>query len=106
MMRLCSHRRRWLRRKKVLRNEPDPADNDILELNVDGRQIITHRSTLTLMKGSRLAEMFSKGNESQLLRDRDGKVFLDFNASAFQIILKYLRELKISNGAPLPPGHS
>lgn len=38
--------RHWLRRQRVLKKEPVTPDMDIIELNVGGKVMVTHRSTL------------------------------------------------------------
>lgn len=45
---------------QVLKREPMPQVDDILELNVGGRAFVTHRSTLLQAPDSRLREMFLK----------------------------------------------
>ena len=65
--------------------------SDIIKLNVGGEKLTTKRSTLCQIEGSLLASMFSGRWESNLERDEDGRVFLDFNPKFFILILDYLR---------------
>ena len=70
----------------------DPKD-DVIELNVGGTIMATKRSTLCQVKDSFLASMFGGSwDETKMARDKDGRVFLDFNPKYFTVILDYLRE--------------
>ncbi|KAL3135141.1 hypothetical protein ABBQ32_008076 [Trebouxia sp. C0010 RCD-2024] len=71
------------------------ADHDIIHLNVGGTVLATRRSTLTQAKGSTLAAMFSGRWEHCLARDREGRIFLDFDPDLFQPILSFLRTVTI-----------
>eukprot|EP00877_Chromochloris_zofingiensis_P012576 jgi/Chrzof1/7572/Cz02g28250.t1 len=91
--------RHWLRRQRVLKKEPVTPDMDIIELNVGGKVMVTHRSTLLQAEGSRLYELFASGNEVLLARDINGRVFLDYDPYCFGLILRYLRQLKLAEGS-------
>lgn len=72
--------------------EPSSIDSsDILELNVGGRAFTTKRGTLTLVKDSLLAQMFSGRWECSLSLDREGRIFLDWDPDCFAVILHQLR---------------
>ena len=90
-----------------MKAEVDAYDlkNDIIHLNVGGKKMTTKRSTLCQVEGSLLASMFSGRREDGLERDKDGRIFLDFNPKYFVLILDYLRAKKNEtpeNPAPLP----
>ncbi|KAF8068270.1 KCTD12 [Scenedesmus sp. PABB004] len=102
--------RTWLRRQRVLHAEPHPSDADILELNVGGAIMVTSRSTLRQVRGSLLHLLFDPANASLLLKDASGRPFFDYDPSAMSLVLRYLRELKVSGGCstsvllpPIPP---
>ena len=69
--------------------------DDVIELNVGGQAMTTKRSTLCQVEGSLLSSMFSGRWENNMSRDKDGRIFLDFNPTYFASILDYLRAKKI-----------
>ncbi|KAL3787030.1 hypothetical protein HJC23_010647 [Cyclotella cryptica] len=77
--------------------------DDIIEINAGGRIIVTKHSTLTQVKGSRLEKLFSGRWDKALLKDRDGRVFLDVNPVGFEAVLDYLNEVAISSDEETPP---
>jgi len=79
--------------------------NDVLEINAGGKLITVTRRTLTQLKGTVLAALFSGRWENKLQKDGKGHIFLDVNPSCFQSIIDYLNELKISppDNPPDPP---
>jgi len=83
----------------------DVDDEDLLEINAGGQIVAATRKTLTRLVGTRLEALFSGRWEKKLLRDRNGRVFLDVNASCFRSIVDYLNELGISSpeDPPDPP---
>ena len=83
--------------EKLKMNAVKVSDDDILELNVGGQKITTKRSTLCQVEGSLLASMFSGRWENKLSRDKDGRVFFDFNPQHFLLILDFLRVKKIAS---------
>ncbi|KAG2497236.1 hypothetical protein HYH03_004824 [Edaphochlamys debaryana] len=109
---------RWARRQRMLASEPQPGsgEDDLIELNVGGRLMQTTRSTLLQVPGSRLAAMFRKhppapappgaqGHgaplppaSAPLALDAGGRVWLDLDPTLFQLVLRYLREIKMSGG--------
>ena len=70
-------------------------DDDVISLNIGGKNMAASRSTLCQVKGSLLASMFSGRWEDGLKKDKQGNVFLDFNPTCFKLILNYLRAKKI-----------
>jgi hypothetical protein len=56
------------------------------------------RSTLLQVPGSMLHEMFCLENQHRLIRSSRGEVFLDLEPAAFALVLRFLRELKMSGG--------
>ena len=76
--------------------------DDVIELNVGGQAMTTKRSTLCQVGGSLLSSMFSGRWDNSMSRDKDGRIFLDFNPTYFAFILDYLRAKKISTaGKPV-----
>ena len=79
------------------------VDDDVIELNIGGQKMTTLRSTLTFLGTSKLARMFrDKESEKNLLKDRDGAIFFDYNPIHFNYLLDQLRALK---RAPKKPAH-
>ena len=70
-------------------------DDDVISLNIGGKNKAASRSTLCQVEGSLLASMFSGRWEDKLKKDKQGNVFLDFNPDCFKLILNYLRAKKI-----------
>lgn len=74
---------------------PMSPTDDVIELNVGGEKITTLRSTLTAVSDSKLARMFSKDTtEKNLLMDKQGAVFFDYNPIYFNFLLDQLRNIK------------
>ena len=69
--------------------------DDVIELNIGGQAMTTTRSTLCQVEGSLLSSMFSGRWDNSMSRDKDGRIFLDFNPTYFGYILDYLRAKKI-----------
>ena len=74
----------------------DCESDDVIELNVGGQTMATKRSTLCQVEGSLLSSMFSGRWDDSMSRDKDGRIFLDFDPTYFAFILVYLRAKKIS----------
>ena len=70
-------------------------NDDVISLNIGGKNMAASRSTLCQVEGSLLASMFSGRWEDGLKKDKQGNVFLDFNPTCFKLILNYLRAKKI-----------
>eukprot|EP00984_Skeletonema_dohrnii_P011322 scaffold4505_cov84-Skeletonema_dohrnii-CCMP3373.AAC.4 len=83
----------------------DVSDDDFLEINAGGKVIAVKRATLTQLRGSRLEAMFSGRWDKKLVRDSNGRLFLDVNGDCFQAIVDYMNELAISSEdePPMPP---
>ena len=71
-------------------------NDDVIELNVGGQAMATRRSTLCQVEGSFLSSMFSGRWNDNMIRDKDGRIFLDFNPKYFGFILDCLRAKAIS----------
>uniref|UniRef100_A0A7R9VW80 Potassium channel tetramerisation-type BTB domain-containing protein n=1 Tax=Pseudictyota dubia TaxID=2749911 RepID=A0A7R9VW80_9STRA len=85
----------------------DAAADDVIEINAGGELIVVTRRTLTQIEGSLLEALFSGRWEKKLLRDEQGRVFLDVNSVSFRAIVDYLTELNISSpdsSVPFPLG--
>lgn len=79
------------------------SSDDVIELNVGGQKMTTLRSTLTVVPNSKLARMFNKENPtSNLLTDKQGAVFFDYNPVYFNYLLDQLRAIK---QMPKKPSH-
>mmetsp|Transcript_29054 Transcript_29054/g.52927 ORF Transcript_29054/g.52927 Transcript_29054/m.52927 type:complete len:780 (+) Transcript_29054:64-2403(+) len=72
-------------------------DTDLLELNVGGELVVVPRSTLLLAPaGSRLSVFFqadAKEEREALSYDSEGRIFLNFPARSFKVIVDRLRLL-------------
>lgn len=72
-----------------------PIVDDVIELNIGGQKMTTLRSTLTVVGGSKLAQMFKdKPSVKKLPIDKDGAVFFDYNPIYFNFLLDQLRAIK------------
>jgi hypothetical protein len=67
------------------------TDSDLVQLNVGGALCCTQRRTLACASGSLLAAMFSGRWEQSLVRDADGRAFLDDDPEEFRALLGALR---------------
>lgn len=76
---------------KVKMSSQAVSPDDIITLNVGGELMTTTRETLTQVHGSLLAAMFSGRREEMLTRDKEGRVFLDYDPTHFCAILSHLR---------------
>lgn len=72
------------------------SDDDIIEINAGGKIMSARRGTLTQWKGTRLEALFSGRWDKMLLRDNEGRVFLDVDGDCFQAIVVYLNQLASS----------
>lgn len=75
---------------------------EMLEINCSGSIFTVPRSTLMLVTGSSLSQMFSNDFISDIPRDNEGRLFLDFNPHCFAIVIDYLRNRRLRPDAPLP----
>jgi hypothetical protein len=72
-------------------------DDDVVEINAGGRIIAARRGTLCQLKGTRLEALFCGRWDNMLLRDGNGRVFLDVSGNCFQAIVDFLNEMTISS---------
>lgn len=78
------------------------SDDDVIEINAGGVPFSIPRGTLTYLKGTRLEALFSGRWDNKVLRDSNGRVFLDVSPTCFQSVLDYLSELRVSPPDDLP----
>ena len=71
--------------------------SDIIKMSICGCVLFARRDTLTCVKGSRLEALYSGSWDNQLLKDENGRVFMDFDPDVFKKILEYLYIIKISS---------
>lgn len=98
-----------LQRKKAMLERhggQDVKPTDIIRLNVGGKDMFASRETLTLVKGSRLEDLFCGKWENRLIRDEKGCVFLDLDPSAFEQVLEYLYHFKMGLGEEYLANHA
>jgi hypothetical protein len=83
----------------------DATSEDLVEINAGGKVIALTRSTLTQIEGSRLSALFSGRYDKKLIRDINGRIFLDVNPVCFQAIVDYLVDYKTASedNPPTPP---
>eukprot|EP01025_Chloroclados_australasicus_P010944 TRINITY_DN1466_c0_g1_i1.p1 TRINITY_DN1466_c0_g1~~TRINITY_DN1466_c0_g1_i1.p1 ORF type:complete len:301 (+),score=22.59 TRINITY_DN1466_c0_g1_i1:84-986(+) len=74
----------------------------VIDLNVGGTLVSAQKSTLCLLEGSKLAQFFADDNNPEFLRDKNGRIFLDYDPTLFVPLLDYLRRRKV-NGSTAPP---
>ncbi|GFH61277.1 hypothetical protein CTEN210_17753 [Chaetoceros tenuissimus] len=87
-----------LDRQAALANQnggTDASPSDIIRLNICGTEMFARRDTLTAVKGSRLAALFSGCWENKLRCDEKNRVFMDLDPSAFRKVLDYLYTFKL-----------
>jgi len=79
--------------------------DDVVELNVGGTPMSTTRAVLCSAEGSLLAGMFSGNFDKGHKRDKDNRIFLDWDPTIFAKVLSHLRLRRIASPecpAPLP----
>jgi len=74
---------------------------DVVVLNVSGKEMQVQRSTLCCVTGSLLEAMFSGRWEEKLPRDSQNRIFLDFNACCFEMVVDCLRSARWNTGLAL-----
>ena len=89
------------RQNEILRKNggSEVQKTDMIKLNIGGTKMYASRDTLTTVKGSRLDALFSGRWENKLLRDEEGRIFLDLDPVIFKSLLEYLQMYKISEGS-------
>ena len=80
----------------------DANDNDRVEINAGGKIVSARRGVLCQLKGTKFEAIFSGRWEKKLLKDSNGRIFLDVNPKAFRAIVDYLNELAISGEDDVP----
>eukprot|EP01120_Amphizonella_sp_Union-15-10_P005646 TRINITY_DN1695_c0_g1_i1.p1 TRINITY_DN1695_c0_g1~~TRINITY_DN1695_c0_g1_i1.p1 ORF type:complete len:288 (-),score=43.32 TRINITY_DN1695_c0_g1_i1:60-884(-) len=89
--------RKEFEREKKYVEDCNAITEQIVQLNVGGAHFTTSRATLCSVKGSMLEAMFS--GRHKLLKDPEGRYFLDRDPKLFIHILHFLRTSKLR----LPP---
>lgn len=79
-----------------------PKLMDVVSLNVGGRLHSIKRATLCQRKRSLLASMFSGRWEDSLERDENNRIFLEIDPDCFELIVKWLRLLRIDPDTEFP----
>lgn len=75
------------------------GDDDIVEINVGGQLFLqVLRSTLCLPSDTMFSFMFSGRCEGSLIRDKQGRIFLDHDPELVEVIVNFLRMRKIEQG--------
>ena len=77
------------------------TQDDVVNLNVGGKQMATLRQTLCVVKGSHLERMFNGEREHNHIIDKQGNIFLDFSPKYFTLILDSLRAVRLSDDMSL-----
>lgn len=93
-----------LKRQNALKQDHGGSDvrpSDVIRLNVGGTEMIARRGILTAIKGSRLEVLFSGRWENKLLRDEDGRVFMDLDPVVFKSLLDRLFIVKMNPSAKI-----
>lgn len=68
------------------------ADDLVIPLNIGGdHNMAVSRSLLMQIEGSKLAAMFNGRHDDQLIRDENGRVFLDYSPIVFNRLIDFLR---------------
>ncbi|KAL3808765.1 hypothetical protein ACHAXA_001341 [Cyclostephanos tholiformis] len=106
--RLHERMNRLIQRKKEIseiNGNLDAADDDLVEVNAGGEIVVAKRSTLTQIHDTKFKAIFSGSWDKQLLRDNQGRIFLDVNPTCFRAIVDHLNEMTISSkeSPPSPP---
>jgi hypothetical protein len=63
-----------------------------------------HHCICLQVPGSLLGLLFDPANAQYLALDQAGRVFFDYDPPAFALVLRYLRELKVTGGALIELG--
>lgn len=70
---------------------------EIMHLNVGGTELFASRQTLTTIESSNLEVLFRGDMDGNLVRDEEGRVFMDVDPCLFQKIIEYLQAVQIAN---------
>ena len=90
-------REQHLEAEKVAMKARDTRDEDLIVLNVGGTEFQALRRTLCLVETSTLAAMFSGRWNGGLKIDEDGRIFVDWDADRFKMILSELRDCSMDS---------
>jgi hypothetical protein len=82
---------------KTTNSNNDDDDNDIIEINAAGKVMTALRSTLCLAPDTMFSTMFSGRWEGSLVRDVNGRIYLDHDPELIEIIVDFLRMKKIED---------
>jgi len=88
---LKEERRKWDEEKAIMGKLP-PSTSPIVNLNVGGEKMSTSRATLVLIEGSLLATMFSGKCEDNLMKDKTGCIFLDYDPAVSRNFCMYMNK--------------
>ena len=95
------------RKAALLRRNKDKKLKDKLKLNVSGHVLTTSRAVLSLFPRTTLAALVSGCYDSELLRDKRGRIFLDLDVDCFRDIIDFLtayRDAGADDRPSLPTG--
>lgn len=70
-------------------DENTTIQDEIIELNVAGKHFTTMKSTLLKVPGSKFESFFEK--DAQVVKDKEGAIFIDYPPVFFEDILNSLR---------------
>ncbi|KAL3815635.1 hypothetical protein ACHAXA_006910 [Cyclostephanos tholiformis] len=103
--RLHERMNQLIQRKKEIAEINGNLDDDLVEVNAGGKLVVAKRSTLTQIQGTLFEAIFSGRWDKKLLRDNQGRIFLDVNPTCFRAIVDHLNEMTISSkeSPPSPP---
>eukprot|EP00927_Polykrikos_kofoidii_P051159 TRINITY_DN44963_c0_g1_i1.p1 TRINITY_DN44963_c0_g1~~TRINITY_DN44963_c0_g1_i1.p1 ORF type:complete len:507 (-),score=72.03 TRINITY_DN44963_c0_g1_i1:134-1621(-) len=76
----------------------DPGNargNDVVTINVGGHLFTVKRETMCICDGSFLTDLFSGRWDATIQRDKEGRIFLDFDPAVFEHLLSWLRDKKM-----------
>jgi hypothetical protein len=96
-------RQRDFPEQDVSMNTLEPSDSEIVTINVGGEVIMqTNRDTICLAApGSRFAALFSGCWEEHVVKDAQGRIFLDHDQELIRLIVNYLLIKRIDD--PVDP---
>jgi hypothetical protein len=98
-MEALKRQRDALEEEKESMNTLTPDDSEIVTINVGGEVIMqTTRDTICLAApGSRFAALFSGRWEDHVVKDAQGRIFLDHDPELIRLIVNYLRIKRIDD---------
>jgi hypothetical protein len=98
-MTTVQRQRAELEQEKAAMNTLAPETSEIVAIDLGGEVIIkVHRDTLCLAApGSRFAALFSGRWEGHVVKDAEGRIFLDHDPELIRLIVNYLRIKRIDD---------